>query len=264
MLCEKCSLSLLFRSFYDKELSEKYIASGHGLGFVPLFVLSVIAALIYAVYSLIFINAFSPEIITRKITDLPDIQIENGQIVQPENFFGRYQIGDGLHLTIDTASGDETIKDPSPNEIYVSKNGIQFVKGQKVELMPLNKLFGTDNLSITKDSISDFVVESAGKMMFVLPSFVLMIAIPMLFFKYVVLTYLLALVSYVATFFYKNGVPFEARMRLAAVSAIPVFVFNLIFGVLLGLFELGAIAGTIVSLIYLLFYVSWLPKAEQG
>ena len=254
MLCEKCSLSLLFRSFYDKELSEKYIASGHGLGFVPLFVLSVVAALIYAVYSLIFINAFSPEIITRKITDLPDIQIENGQIVQPENFFGRYQIGDGLHLTIDTASGDETIKDPSPNEIYVSKNGIQFVKGQKVELMPLNKLFGTDNLSITKDSISDFVVESAGKMMFVLPSFVLMI----------VLTYILALVSYVATFFYKNGVPFEARMRLAAVSAIPVFVFNLIFGVLLGLFELGAIAGTIVSLIYLLFYVSWLPKAEQG
>mgnify|MGYP002515587282 FL=1 len=264
MICEKCSLSLLFRSFYDRDLSEKYVVSGHGIGFVPLFVLSVIAAVIYAVYSLILINAFSPEIITQRITDLPDIQIENGQIVQPENFFGRYQIGDGLHLTIDTASGDETVKDPSPNEIYVSKNGIQFVKGQKVELMPLNKLFGTDNLSITKDSISDFVVQSAGKMMFVLPAFVLSLAIPLLFLKYVILTYILALVSYAATFFYKNGVPFEVRMRLGAVSAIPVFVFNLIFGILLGLFELGAIAGTIVSLIYMLYYVSWMPKAAQN
>lgn len=260
MICEKCSLSLLFRSFYDKDLSEKYAAAGHGIGLIPLFVLSVIAALIYAVYALILINAFSPEIITQKITDLPDIQIQNGQIVQPENFFGRYQIGDGLHLTIDTASGDETVKDPSPNEIYVSKDGVQFVKGQKVELMPLNKLFGTDNLSITKDSISDFVVQSAGKMMFVLPACVLSIAIPMLFLKYVVLVYLLALVSYGVTFFYKNGVPFEARMRLATVSAIPVFVFNLIFGVLLGLFELGAIIGTIVSLIYLFFHASRMPK----
>lgn len=261
MICAKCSLSLPVRSFYDKDLSEKYVAAGHGIGLIPLFVLSVIAALIYAVYSLIAVNAFSPEIITQRITDLPDIQIQNGQIVQPENFFGRYQIGDGLHLTIDTASGDETVKDPSPNEIYVSKNGIQFVKGQKVELMPLNKLFGTDNLSITKDSISDFVVQSAGKMMFVLPAFVLSIAIPMLFLKYVVLVYLLALVSYVATFFYKNGVPFEARMRLATISALPVFVFNLIFGVLLGLFELGAIIGTIVSLIYLFFHASRMPKA---
>ena len=59
-----CPVSLLLRSFYDKLLAEGYILAGHGIGFSPLFVLAVLSALVYAVYSILYLSAFSPEIIT--------------------------------------------------------------------------------------------------------------------------------------------------------------------------------------------------------
>ena len=78
-----------------------------------------------------------PEIAAEKIVDLPTIEIRDGKIVQPENFFQRFALGNGFHVTLDTTDNNEIIKNPSPNEIYISKTGVQFVKGQKLELMPL-------------------------------------------------------------------------------------------------------------------------------
>ena len=264
-LCQlkNSSLTLLFRSFYDKYLSENYIRSGHGIGFSPLFVLSVLSAVVYAVYAVLFLSAFSPEFITEKIVDLPTIEIRDGQIVQPENFFQRFPIGNGIHLTLDTTDNVEIIQDPSPNEIYISKNGVQFIKGQKVELMPLKKLLGSDNVTITAQNITDFVTRLSNEMKFVLPLMTFLIAVPVLFLKYVVLVYLLALLSYVMTFFLKTPLHFENRMRLAAVSAIPVFVFNFFFGTLFELFTLGMVGGMIVTLIYLYFYTSQISHKEH-
>ena len=76
-----CPVSLLLRSFYDKLLAEGYILAGHGIGFSPLFVLAVLSALVYAVYSILFLSAFSPEIITEKVVDLPTIEVRDGKIV---------------------------------------------------------------------------------------------------------------------------------------------------------------------------------------
>lgn len=258
-----CSMSLLFRSFYDKLLAEKYIRSGHGIGFSPLFVLAVLSALTYAVYAVFFLNAFAPEMITEKIVDLPTIEIRDGQIVRPENFFQRFALGNGIHLTLDTTNDTEIIKDPSPNEIYISKSGVQFIKGHKVELMPLRKLLGTDNVTITAQNITDFVNRVSTEMSVVIPCMFFLISVPIVFLKYCVLVYLLALVSYAITVFSKTHLHFEARMRLAAVSAIPVFVFNFFFGTLFGLFSLGMIAGVILSLIYLYFYISQLPEESE-
>ena len=256
-------MTLLFRSFYDKYLAEGYIVSGHGVGFSPLFVLAVLSAVVYAVYSLMLLNAFSPEIITEKITDLPTIEIRDGQIVQPENFFQRFSLGNGVHVTLDTTSTAETVKDPSPNEIYISKNGVQFIKGQKLELMPLKKLLGTDNMTITAENITDFVTRVSAKMMMIVPSFVFLLSVPVLFFKYVVLAYLAALVSYVMTLFLKKHLHFEARMRLGAVSVLPVLVFNFFFGTMFGLLEAGLIAGTVATLIYLYFYIVQMPVKDE-
>ena len=258
-----CSMSLLFRSFYDKLLAENYIRSGHGIGCSPLFILAVLSALVYAVYSIFILNTFVPEMITEKIVDLPTIEIRDGKIVQPENFFQRFALGNGVHLTLDTTEDSEMIKDPSPNEIYISKSGVQFVKGQRVELMPLSKLLGTDNITITAENITDFVTQAAREMTVILPSLVFLIAVPFLFLKYVILVYLLALFSYIMTLFSKTSLPFEARMRLSAVSAIPVFVFNFFFGTLFELFTLGVVAGMILTLIYLYFYISQLPQAKE-
>ena len=260
---KSCSISLLFRSFYDKLLAEDYIRSGHGIGFSPLFILAVLSALAYAIYSIFVLNAFVPEMVTEKIVDLPTIEIRDGKIVQPENFFQRFALGNGVHLTLDTTADSETIKDPSPNEIYISKSGVQFVKGQKIELMPLSKLLGKDNMTITAENITEFISRVAGEMTIILPSMIFLIAVPFLFLKYVVLVYLLALFSYILTLFSKMSMPFESRMRLASVSAIPVFVFNFFFGMIFGLFTLGAIAGTILTLIYLYFYISQLPPEKE-
>ena len=260
---KNCSMTLLFRSFYDKYLAEGYIVSGHGIGFSPLFVLAVLSAVIYAIYSLLLLNAFSPEIITEKVTDLPTIEIRDGQIVQPENFFQRFSLGNGVHVTLDTTSTAETVKDPSPNEIYISKDGVRFIKGQKLELMPLKKLLGTDNMTITAENITDFITRISAKMMMIVPSFVFLLSVPVLFFKYAVLAYLAALVSYVMTLFLKKHLHFEARMRLGAVSVLPVLVFNFFFSTMFGLLEAGLIAGTVATLIYLYFYIVQLPVKDE-
>ena len=97
-----------------------------------------------------------------------------------------------------------------------------------------------------------------------MPLFVFLIAVPVLFFKYVVLVYILALFSYIATLFSKVSLPFENRLRLAADTAIPVFVFNFFFGTLFGLFDLGVIAGVIITLIYLYFYISQMPVQQTA
>lgn len=262
--CKTCSMSLLFKSFYDKLLAENYIVSGHGIGFSPLFLLSVLSGLVYAIYSVFLLNSFVPEVISEKIVDLPTIEIRNGEIVQPENFFQRFSLGNGVHLTLDTTETAEMVKDPSPNEIYISKNGVQFVKGQRIELMPLNKFLGADNVTITAQNITDFVTQVADGMAFVMPMFVFLIAIPLLFLKYVVVVYFLALFSYVLTFFSKKHLHFEERMRLAAVSAIPVFVFNFFFSTLLGILSLGIIGGVILALAYLYFYIAQLPQEIAG
>lgn len=259
-----CPMSLLFRSFYDKLLAESYIQSGHGIGFSPLFVLAVLSALVYAVYSLLFLSAFSPEMITEKIVDLPTIEIRDGKIVQPENFFQRFTLANGVHLTLDTTADPETMKEPSPNEIYISKNGVQFVKGQKIELMPISKLLGTENATITAENITEFVERASGEMTFILPLFVFLIVVPFLFLKYIILVYVLALFSYPATLFSKVSLHFENRMRLAAVSAIPVFTFNFIFGTLFGLFDLGMIVGVLITLIYLYFHLSRIPAGQTA
>ena len=260
---KSCSLSLLFRSFYDKYLAESYISEGHGIGFAPLFVLAVLSSVVYAVYSVLLLNAFSPELITEKIIDLPTIEVRDGQIVQPENFFQRFSLGNGVHVTLDTTNDAEIIKNPSPNEIYISKNGIQFVKGQKLELMPLKKLLGSDNMTITAQNITDFIKQVSARMTMILPSFVFLISVPVLFFKYVVLVYLLALFSYIMTLFSKTHLHFENRMRLASVSSIPVFMFNFFFGHLFGLFSLGLIAGVVITLVYLCFYISQLSEEKK-
>ncbi|MBO4644017.1 MAG: DUF1189 family protein [Alphaproteobacteria bacterium] len=257
-----CSMSLLFRSFYDKYLAESYIRSGHGIGFSPLFILAVLSGLVYAIASLFILDAFMPEVIAEKIVDLPTIEIRDGQIVQPENFFQRFALGNGFHVTLDTTDNAEIIKNPSPNEIYISKNGVQFVKGQKLELMPLKKLLGTDNMTITAQNITDFVQQVSARMALLLPSLVFLISVPLLFLKYCVLVYLLALFSYVITVFSKTRLHFEGRMRLAAVSAIPVLVFNFFFGHLFGLFSLGMVAGVIITLVYLYFYITQLPEEK--
>ncbi len=255
-----CPMSLLIRSFYDKVLVQDYVLAGQGIGFSALFFLAVLSALVYTAYAALFLAVLSPEIITEKIVDLPTIEIRNGQIIKPENFFHRFSLGNGVHLTLDTTDADEMIKDPSPNEIYVSKNGVQFVKGSRIELMPLKQLLGTDNVTITTQNVVDFVSKAADDMIFLVPLCVFLFSVPILFFKYIFLVYLLALFSYAATLFSKLSLPFENRMRLAAVSALPVLVFNFICARLFGLFELGIVSGSIVALIYLYFYLSGIPQ----
>ena len=257
------AVSLLFRSFYDKFLAEKYVCAGHGIGFSPLFLLSVFSALVYSIYALLFINVFSPEMITEKIVDFPTVEVQNGEIVKPENFFQRFALGNGMHLTLDTTADAETMTDPSPNEIYISKRGVQFMKGHKVELMPLKKLFGTDNITITAENITEFVNKISEELKLWIPGFVFLISIPVLFLKYGVLTYLVALFSYAVTFFFKKELHFEARMRLAAVSILPVLVFNFFFHTLFGLFGLGIVAGIIITLVYLSFYIGLLPEGME-
>lgn len=252
---EGCPVSLLFRSFYDKNLAERFIEKSKGIGLMPLFVLAVLVAVVQAVYAFVFMTGFSPELISEKVVSLPEIEIRDGRIVRPENFFQRYRIGDGLHLVLDTTGETVPDRDLAPNEIYVGQNGVRFSKGGKIELFPLKKLFGTDSVVLTKDKIVEYGTMMMSRLKYFVPSMTLAIGVPLHFFKYVLLAYLLALGSYFLTLFPYFSVPFEERMRLAVVSCLPVFVYNLIFGTLLGIFSFGPLWGTMISMIYMMYYL---------
>ena len=94
-----CPVSLLFRSFYDKKLAERFIEKSKGIGLMPLFVLAVLVAVVQAVYAFVFMLGFSPEVMSEKVVSLPEIEIRDGRIVRPENFFQRYRIGDASKKT---------------------------------------------------------------------------------------------------------------------------------------------------------------------
>ena len=261
---KNCPVRILFKSFYDKSLPDVFVRSGHGVGLMPLFVLSVLSALAYAVWALVLMVSFSPDIVAERVEGMPTIEIRDGKIVSPENFVRRFDIGDGMRLTIDTTAEAGKKKDMSPNEIRVSTDGVSFVKGHEVDLMPLNEFLGTDDITVTAQNVADFARAALAGMTYTLPLIVLAIAVPVLFFKYVVLTYLLALFTYAATLFSKTFLPFEARMRLAVISALPVFVFNFVFDTLFGLFGTGAIAGVAVTLVCLWVNMGRLARVESA
>ncbi len=261
---KNCPLKLLFKSFYDKSLPVCFVRSGHGVGLTPLFVLSVLSALTCAVGALIAVVSFSPESVAERVKDLPAFEIKNGKIVSPENFVRGFDLGGGLRLTVDTAAKSDERTEAAPNEIRISADGVSFVKGHRVDLMPLNEFLETDNVTVTAQNVADFARAVAAGMTYTLPPVVLAIAVPVLFFKYVFLTYLLALFTYAATLFSKTSLPFEARMRLAAISALPVFVFDFVFDSLLGLFGAGAFAGVAVTLVYLWVNLGRLSRAEPA
>jgi hypothetical protein len=248
-------VALLYRSFYDRSLARIYVREGHGIGLTVLFVLSLLIAVVYAVRTVFYVAAVTPETFTQITANLPEIHIQNGEIVAPKNFFQRIQVGDDVHVTLDTTNNPSLIKDASPNEIYISNDAVQFIKGQKVELMPLKQLLGKDNVVITQENVNEFLNDAADESAIILPSFVFLLAVPVMFLKYVVLTYFMALFSYIVTFFSGPEMPFEERMRLAVLAVLPAFVFNLVIGAVLGQYFLGFGLGVLISLFYLFFYL---------
>lgn len=251
---------LLIHSFYNGSLSDTYVLNGKGLGFLSLFVLAMLTGLVYAVKVALFAAEITPAEIQAITAQVPQIEIQNGQIVEPKDFFGRIQLSDGVNVTLDTTQNAAILNSPSPNSIYISKDAVHFVNGNQVELMPLERFFGTQNLTVKPEEMHTFVKKMLDVMYAAIPLMVFVIAAPLVFFKYVVINYFIALLTYAMTIYPRVPLAFEQRMRLSALCTIPVFVINLVFGTALDWFTLGTLGGVIVVFAYLFYYLAQLPK----
>ena len=251
---------LLTHSFYNASLAEEYVLNGKGLGFLSFFVIAVLTGMIYAVKVALFAAEITPPEIQSLTSQIPQIEIQDGQIVEPKNFFGRIRLTDGVHITLDTTDNSAVVETDSPSEIYISKNAVHFINGNRMELMPLSNLIGTKNATITQEQMHTFIKTITDEMYVVIPLFVFVLATPVLFFKYVIIAYFVALLTYLITLYPRVDLSFESRMRLAAISTLPVFIINMIFGTLFSWFTLGAIGGVLVVFVYLFYYLMQLPK----
>ena len=180
---------LLIHSFYNRSLPQGYVLNGKGLGFLSLFVLAALTALVYAVKIAFVAAEISPTELRSFTDNLPEIKIVDGQITEPENFFKRMPLGDSVNLTLDTTdNGALPPLFPENSEIYISKNAVHFASGGRIELMPLSKLLNGQNLTLTKENTREFAKNFLKNMTFAVPFAVFAIALPMMFFKYGALT----------------------------------------------------------------------------
>lgn len=254
---KKC---LLIHSFYNGSLAETYILNGKGLGFLSMAAVAVLTGFVLAIKVAFFASEITPGDIRTLTARLPQIEIRDGRIVEPKDFFQRIALADGVHVTLDTTDNAAVVDNASSGEIYISKDAVHFINGNRVELLPLNKFVGAQDATITPEDVHLFVKKLLDEMYVAIPSLVFVIAVPLVFFKYVLITYFVALLTYLMTIFPKVPLVFEQRMRWAAVSTLPVFVINAIFGTMLSWFTLGAIGGVAVVFVYLFYYLMQLPK----
>lgn len=255
---DKC---LLVHSFYNRSLPQNYVLNGKGLGFLSLFALAFFTAFVFAVKLSFFAMDVTPEQIKDFTKNVPEIKIVDGTIVEPENFFQRIQLPNGLNVTLDTTQNDLASQDvPSVGEIYISQNTIHFINGNRVELFPLSRFLNENNLTLNKEKLHTFIHDLLKDMTFVIPLTVFIIVLPMMFFKYVFLTYGLALLTYIITLYPRLPLAFEERMRLAVISCLPVFIINLIFGSALSWFTLGTAGSVLIAFAYLYYYLSQLSQ----
>lgn len=246
-------VSLLFKAFYDKKAVRNYVIDGGGIGLVPFFVLAVMSAGVFVVKSAVFMP---PETFdSASVSQMPELHIGNARIVSPDGFFKRFKINDVLNLTLDTTEDEEAPEEkPLSAQIRIAKNAVYFETGQKFFLSSVANFFGSDSLIVASKDVPNFLSAGMRNLFWSLPFFIFPVTLLAVFFKFVLAGYVVALASYAVTVFSKTPVSFERRMRLAAVSVLPAFVFNFVFGTVAGIFVLGMSGAAVLSLVYLFYY----------
>lgn len=146
------------------------------------------------------------------------------------------------------------IKNLPPNGIYITSDALVSVNADKIRRIPFVQLLNGKDLILNQTNMRQWGNEMVSLFRFMVPPLLFFFSIPGAFSLYFLVCVCYAVISYLMTHITGKNLSWDQRMRLAALSVMPVYILNAA-GFLLGCsFQLGRI-GIFITLIYMFCFL---------
>ena len=247
--------SFLYRVFYDRTLFGSFVKNGKGYGLKPLFALTLFVAFCLSVRIFLIFSAVTPQLVAQIAEQLPEIVIEKGKIVSPENYEYSYVFANqNVFFVFDTTEEPLKLKNLPQNGIYITSDALISVNANKIRRIPFVQLLNGKNLILNQTNMQQWGNEMVSLFRFMMPPLLFLFSIPGAFSLYFLVCVFYAVISYPMTHITGENLSWEQRMRLAALSVLPVYILNAV-GFLIGSsFQLGRM-GILITLGYMFCFL---------
>lgn len=217
------SFSLMYRSFFDMNLVSSFVKGSKAVGLKALFMLSLIVSLLAAVFSYIAFVSLSHQDIKPFLKGMPEIRLENGQIVEPKNYEKRFVNENvGFFFVFDTTGNPVSLNGLPPTGIYITRDEMTSYQGYETRTVSFRRFADTD-MTFNPDTIETTFKKTVSFLRYT-PPLIFLLLLPSVFFVYAAVTFLFTLVSHVFSFFFKQEMTFDQRVRISVISLLPIFI----------------------------------------
>lgn len=245
------AFSLLYRVFYDRMLGPGYVRNGKGFGLKPLVVLSVFIAFLVALKVFFLFSMITPETIARISSQMPEIVVQNGVITSPKDYMYTYvSPEEDVFFVFDTANALPNLNGLPSKGVYITSRSLYSINEKDTRLVPLDRLFRGGNFILNQENMQKTLESLFVYFRNFSPIVVFFLFIPGVFFMYLLVLCFYTAVSFLMTLLAKTDMPFENRLRLAALSLMPVSILNALASVA-GLHIRLGYSGILITLIYM-------------
>ena len=247
--------SFLYRVFYDRTLFGSFVKNGKGYGLKPLFISTLFVAFCLSVKIFLIFRAVTPQLVDQIAEQLPEIIIEKGKIVSPENYEYSYVLADqNVFFVFDTTEKPPKLKDLPKNGIYITSDALISVNADRIRRIPFVQLLNGKNLILNQTNMRQWGNETISLFRIIFPPILFFFSIPGVLSLYFLLCVFYAVISYLMTHITADSLQWDQRMRLAALSVMPACILNAV-GFLLGCsFRLSRIE-IFITLIYMFCFL---------
>ena len=247
--------SYLYRVFYDRTLFVSFVKNGKGYGLRTLFILTLFVAFCLSIKIFLIFSAVTPQRISQITSQLPEIIIENGKIVSPKAYEYSYIFPDQkIFFVFDTTEEPLKLKNLPPNGIYITSDALISVSLDKIKRIPFVQLLNGNDLILNQANMQQLGNEMIPVLRMIIPPLFFVFCLPGAFSVYFFVSLFYVVISYLMTSFMGKQLNWEQRMRLSALSVMPIYILNAV-GFLLGSsFQLGRL-GIMMTLFFMFCFL---------
>lgn len=255
------SLKLLFKSFYDISLSQKFVIKGKKLGIGAFVWVAFIATVCLSASFYEKVSSTSFDLFRPLVSDLPVLTITDGQavgnVIVSKDIMGK---NDDIFFVVNTSSEQADFKDLPSKGIYVAKGGIFVKNGSQIRSFDFKEILPKGTTVIDED----FYENTFN----IIKSVILKVFLP-LFFIFFFLGYfwgalnlllVFSFFSYVFSRFMHRTPTLEQRVRIVVLSMLPAMVLRILAGCF-GLFFPFALYA-LICLVYMFTYFKRMDKDQ--
>lgn len=226
------NLNLLIKSFYDTNTIKDYIHNGKGrgtsllafLGFVFSVILTIqIASMIRPIFDSEVVADFAEDIYDR----MPNIIIEDGELVWEDNAVETFVLGKNINLIVDTTGKIPTSEALKRGPLYLTKTALYMKSGNETKLIQLSEIqdiFDMNPFVLKEEGNKEFISELSvkGAKIFGTATIILVFLFGFLF-AWLGNVILCSITKALSESFVNNfkNIEFSQRSRIAAISVTP-------------------------------------------